>query len=87
MPDYRRNQVPGGTFFFTVNRLDRRSDLLVTQIERQPFRPFPVRLRGALTSTATVQGGMHCAFPPYVCCGKMRGHRHSGARAPPASPE
>jgi len=30
MPDYRR--VPGGTFFFTVNLRDRRSDLLVTQI-------------------------------------------------------
>ena len=28
--DYRRNRVPGGSFF-TVNLLDRRSDLLVTQ--------------------------------------------------------
>ena len=33
MPDYCRNRVPGGTFFFTVNLLDRRSDLLVTQIQ------------------------------------------------------
>ena len=33
MPDYRRNRVAGGTFFFTVNLLDRRSDLLVTQIQ------------------------------------------------------
>ena len=33
MPDYRRNRVPGGTYFFTVNLLDRRSDLLVTEIE------------------------------------------------------
>jgi putative transposase len=32
MPDYRRNRVPGGTFFFTVNLLDRSSDLLVTEI-------------------------------------------------------
>jgi len=32
VPDYRRDRVPGGTFFFTVNLLDRRSDLLVTQI-------------------------------------------------------
>ena len=32
MPDYRRNRVQVGTFFFTVNLLDRRSDLLVTQI-------------------------------------------------------
>jgi putative transposase len=33
MPNYRRNRVPGGTYFFTVNLLDRRSDLLVAQIE------------------------------------------------------
>ena len=33
MPDYRRSRVPGGTFFFTVNLLDRRSYLLVTQID------------------------------------------------------
>jgi putative transposase len=33
MPDYRRNRVPGGTYFFTVNVLDRRSDLLVKQID------------------------------------------------------
>jgi putative transposase len=49
MPNYRRNQVPGATYFFTVNLLDRRSDLLVTHIEllrdavrnvrqRRPFR-------------------------------------------------
>jgi REP-associated tyrosine transposase len=31
MPDYRRNRVPGGTFFVTANLLDRRSGLLVTQ--------------------------------------------------------
>jgi hypothetical protein len=29
MPDYRRNRVSSGTFFFTVNLLDRRSNLLV----------------------------------------------------------
>jgi hypothetical protein len=33
MPDYRRNRVPGGTYFFTVNLLDRRSDLLVKRID------------------------------------------------------
>lgn len=33
MPDYRRNRVPGGTYFFTVNLRDRRSDLLITEIE------------------------------------------------------
>jgi putative transposase len=33
MPDYRRNRVPGGTYFFTVNLLDRRSTLLVSEID------------------------------------------------------
>ena len=33
MPDYRRNRVPGGTYFFTVNLANRRSDLLVREIE------------------------------------------------------
>ncbi len=33
MPDYRRNWVPGGTYFFTVNLLERKRDLLVTEIE------------------------------------------------------
>jgi putative transposase len=33
IPDYRRNRVLGGTCFFTVSLLDRRSDLLVTQID------------------------------------------------------
>jgi REP element-mobilizing transposase RayT len=33
MPNYRRNRVPGRTYFFTVNLFDRRSDLLVAQID------------------------------------------------------
>ncbi len=32
MPNYRRLRVPGGTYFFTVNLLDRRSDLLTAHI-------------------------------------------------------
>src|SRR6266436_4942038 len=32
MPDYPCNRVPGGTVFFSVNLLDRRSHLLVTHI-------------------------------------------------------
>ena len=54
MPDYRRNRVPGGTLFFTVNLRDRRSDLLVAQIDllRGAVRrvraraPFPHRCLG-----------------------------------------
>ena len=33
MPDYRRNRVPGGTYFFTVNLLDRSSNLLVSHVD------------------------------------------------------
>jgi hypothetical protein len=33
MPDYRHYRVPGGTYFFTVNLLERRADLLVRHIE------------------------------------------------------
>jgi putative transposase len=32
MPDYRRNRIPGATYFFTVNLFDRSSDLLVMHI-------------------------------------------------------
>ena len=33
MPDYRRNRVPGGTYFFTVNLLERRNRLLIENID------------------------------------------------------
>ncbi len=33
MPDYRRYRVPGGTYFLTVNLLERRSDLLLRYID------------------------------------------------------
>lgn len=33
MPNYRRLRVAGGTYFFTVNLQDRRSDLLVRRID------------------------------------------------------
>ena len=33
MSNYRRNRVPGGTYFFTVNLLERRSRLLVEYVD------------------------------------------------------
>jgi putative transposase len=33
MPDYRRWRVEGGTYFFTVNLLERRLDTLVRHID------------------------------------------------------
>ena len=52
MPDYRRWRVPGGTYFFTVNLLERRSALLVREIEalreavRRTRRERPFRIDG-----------------------------------------
>jgi len=34
MPNYRRHRVPGGTYFYTVNLLDRSSDLLTAHIDQ-----------------------------------------------------
>jgi putative transposase len=50
MPDYRRFRVPGGTYFFTINLLERKSDLLVRHIDAlreavrrtQRERPFAI---------------------------------------------
>lgn len=33
MPNYRRLRVPGGTYLFTVNLLERKRDLLVRHID------------------------------------------------------
>ncbi len=44
MPDYRRNRVPGASYFFTVNLRDRQSDLLTAEI---------VKLRAAIRETKT----------------------------------
>ncbi len=54
MPVYRRNRVPGGTFFFTVNLLDRRSDLLVTQIHMLRDALRQVRLHASFRIDAWV---------------------------------
>jgi putative transposase len=65
MPDYRRNRVAGGTFFFTVNLLDRGSGLLVTRIEalrdavRQARRraPFHIDAPDHMHCLWTLPGG------------------------------
>jgi putative transposase len=54
MVHYRRNLIPGGTFFFTVTLADRRSKILVEQIAclRSTFRE--VRRRRPFTIDAIV---------------------------------
>ena len=50
MSNYRRMHVPGGTYFFTVNLLERRRQLLVEHVdllriafaEAKKYRPFEI---------------------------------------------
>jgi len=64
MPNYRRNRVPGGTYFFTVTLLDRRSDLLVTRIDALRAAVRTVRARSAFHIDAWVvlPDHMHCLW-------------------------
>ena len=45
VPDYRRSRVRGGTYFFTVNLLERRRDLLVAHIDALRNAVRKVRLK------------------------------------------
>ncbi|MFM9883130.1 MAG: REP-associated tyrosine transposase [Burkholderiales bacterium] len=54
MPNYRRNRVPGGTYFLTVNALDRKSRLLVEHIDQLRAAVGLVRRRRAFHIDAWV---------------------------------
>jgi len=62
MADYRRYRVPGGTCFFTINLLERRSDLLVRHIDalreavRRTRRERPFRI----DAWVVLPDHMHC---------------------------
>ena len=64
MPDYRRNRVPGGTFFFTVNLLDRRSNLLVARIDalRDAVRQARGRAPFHIDAWVVLPDHMHCLW-------------------------
>ena len=64
MPDYRRNRVPGGTFFFTVNLLDRRSDLLVRRIDilRDAVRGVRARAPFRIDAWVVLPDRMYCLW-------------------------
>ena len=64
MPDYRRNRVPGGTYFFTVNLADRRSDLLVTHVDALRLAVRKVRAQRPFHIDAWVvlPEHMHCLW-------------------------
>jgi len=64
MPDYRRFRVPGGTYFFTINLLERQSDLLVRHIDalrdavRGTRRQRPFRI----DAWVVLPDPMHCVI-------------------------
>jgi putative transposase len=64
MPDYRRNRVPGGTFFFTVNLLDHRSNLLVARIDavRDAVRQVRARAPFHIDAWVVLPDHMHCLW-------------------------
>jgi putative transposase len=64
MPNYRRNRVPGGTYFFTVNLFDRRSDLLVAQIDvlRATVRNVRAYLSFHIDAWVVLPDHMHCLW-------------------------
>ena len=68
MPDYRRNRVPGGTYFFTVNLLDRNSRLLVTHVNllRDAVRDVLARAPFHVDACVVLPDHMHCIWtlPP-----------------------
>ena len=64
MPEYRRNRVPGGTHFFTVNLLDRSSGMLVTEIERlrEVVRDVLRRTPFHIDAWVVLPDHMHCIW-------------------------
>ena len=64
MPDYRRNRVPGGTYFFTVNLRARQSDLLVTRIDalRSAVRRVRALTPFHIDAWVVLPEHMHCIW-------------------------
>jgi len=68
MPNYRRLRIKGGTYFFTVNLQDRRSDLLVREIDT--LRRAVARVRAEfpfqIDAWVVLPDHMHCVWtlPP-----------------------
>jgi putative transposase len=68
MSSYRRVFIPGGCYFFTVNLLDRRGNLLVTQIQylRHAVRQVRVRRPFQIDAWVILPDHLHCVWtlPP-----------------------
>jgi putative transposase len=68
MSDYRRCRVPGGTYFFTVNLLNRRSTLLTDHIDllRCAFGAIRARHPFHIDAIVVLPEHLHavCTLPP-----------------------
>lgn len=69
MPDYRRAFIPGGTYFFTVNLLQRHnSNLLITEIQllRDTVRKVRQRYPFQINAWVVLPEHLHCIWtlPP-----------------------
>ena len=64
MPDYRRNRVPGGSYFFTVKLLDRASRLLVEHIDllRDSVRRVRRERPFHIDAWVVLPDHMHCVW-------------------------
>ena len=62
MTDYRCNRVPGGTYFFTVNLLERRSRLLVDHVDsfRDAVRKVRVQRPFHIDAWVVLPDHTHC---------------------------
>ena len=91
MPDYRRNRVPGGTYFFTANLLDRRSDLLVTHVDalRDAVRDVRARSPFHIDAWVVLPEHMHCIWtlPPgdHDYSGRWRALKKAFTKSLPAT--
>ena len=68
MPNYRRVWVPGGTYFFTVNLLERKRTLLTDHIDplRDAFRHTRMARPFTMSAYAILPDHLHCIWrlPP-----------------------
>jgi putative transposase len=64
MTNYRRNFIPGGSFFFTVNLADRRSRLLTQHIDqlRAAFRYVQTRHAFMVEATVVLPDHLHAIW-------------------------
>ena len=64
MPDYRRNRIPGGTYFFTVCLADRSSNLLTTHIAslRAAVRKARAQRPFHIDAWVILPDHMHCLW-------------------------